>query len=91
MTLPVRFAVTVPAEKFPDTSRLTMVLAVLLFVAAFAASSAECTFAAVEPPTELTVAATAPEPLAVTSLVNEVMVPPDPVADPIKYQEFDKN
>jgi hypothetical protein len=39
--VPVKDAVTVPAEKFPEESRLTMVLTVLVSVAALAASSAE--------------------------------------------------
>ena len=53
-----------------------MVLTVLAEAAALAASSAECTLAAVEPPTLLTVAATEPEPLAETSPVSaEIPVP----------------
>jgi hypothetical protein len=36
VTLPTRFAVTVPATKFPDASLLTIAEAVLLEVAAFA-------------------------------------------------------
>ena len=35
--LPLKFAVIVPAEKFPDASRLTIVFAVLALVAEFAA------------------------------------------------------
>src|ERR1044071_8708149 len=36
VTLPVRFAVIVPAEKLPDASRLTIAFAVLAFVAVVA-------------------------------------------------------
>ena len=39
-----------PAAKFPEASRLTIVEAVLALVAALAASSAACTLAAVEVP-----------------------------------------
>ena len=44
-------------------------------VAALARTSAECTFAAVEPPTAATVAATEPLPLAETSPVRAVNEP----------------
>jgi hypothetical protein len=61
VTFPVRFpkkvAVTVPAEKFPLASRFTRVLAMLEFVAAFAAVAPEATFAAETPPTLATVVA----------------------------------
>ena len=46
-----------PALKLPDPSRLTMVLTVLLLVAAFAAFAPDATFAAVTPPTVLTTVA----------------------------------
>jgi hypothetical protein len=50
-------AVTVPAEKSPDASLLTIVEAVLALVAALARLAPEATFAAVTPPTvETTVA-----------------------------------
>jgi len=51
VALPLSAAVIVPAEKLPEASRLTMVLAVLALVAALAAVVAEATFAAVCPPT----------------------------------------
>jgi hypothetical protein len=49
--------VIVPAEKLPEESRFTIVLAVLLFVALFAAVVAVATLAAVWPPTLLTAVA----------------------------------
>jgi len=68
VALPLKLAVIVPALKLPDASRLTIVLAVLLLVAAFARTVAEATFAAVCPPTvETTVAPCVP----VTSPVND--------------------
>jgi hypothetical protein len=54
VAVPVKLAVIVPAEKFPEESRFTIVEAVFKLVAAFAASSAECTLAALLPPTEAT-------------------------------------
>jgi hypothetical protein len=54
-TLPVRFAVMVPAEKLPDASRLTIVEAVLALVAAVVASTEIPIFADVLPPTVPTV------------------------------------
>src|SRR5437870_4036956 len=68
-----RPAVTVPAVKLPDESRLTIVDTVLALVAAFAAVVAVATFAAVAPPTVATVAAVEPGPVAVTSPVRAVM------------------
>lgn len=50
-------AVTVPAVKFPDASRRTIVEAVLLEVAALAKLAPEATLAAVTPPTEETTVA----------------------------------
>lgn len=47
VALPFKFAVIVPAEKLPNASRLTIVLAVLELVAAFAAMVAVATSAAV--------------------------------------------
>src|SRR3990172_9634770 len=47
--LPVRFAITVPAEKFPDASRLTIAFDVLRLVAALASTVAAATLAAVLP------------------------------------------
>lgn len=41
VAVPLRFAVIVPAEKFPEASRFTMAEAVFAFVAALAATSAE--------------------------------------------------
>ncbi len=65
-------AVIVPAVKFPDASRLTIVEAPFAFVALFAALAPEATFAAETPPTLFTVAAAVPGPLAVTSPVRAV-------------------
>ncbi len=50
VALPARSAVIVPAAKFPDVSRRTIVLAVLASVAAFAAVAPAATFAALWPP-----------------------------------------
>lgn len=57
VTLPIKAAVIVPAEKLPEASRLTIVLAVLALVAALAATVAVATLAAVWPPTVLTTVA----------------------------------
>src|SRR5579863_3545275 len=57
VALPLKLAVIVPAEKLPDASRYTMVLGVLAFVAAFANTAPDATFAAVCPPTVLTTVA----------------------------------
>ncbi len=65
-------AVIVPAVKFPDASRLTIVEATLRFVALFAALAPETTWEAETPPTLFTVAATVPGPFAVTSPVRAV-------------------
>jgi hypothetical protein len=48
-------SVTVPALKFPEASRFTIVLAVFALVAAFAAFAPPATFAVVTPPTVATV------------------------------------
>lgn len=48
---------TVPAVKFPDSSLLTIVLAVLALVAALAALAPPATLAAVCPPTVVTTVA----------------------------------
>ena len=82
VALPARVAVTVPAEKFPDPSRFTIVLGVSALVAALAALAPPATFAAVTPPTVATAVAlcvpiTSPasEPeklLAVVAVVAEV-------------------
>lgn len=76
---PVRLAVIVVAEKFPEPSRLTIAEFVFALVAALANTVAVPTADAVEPPTAATVAATEPEPDAVTSPVNAVIPPPDPL------------
>jgi hypothetical protein len=55
--LPLRFAVIVPAMKLPDASRRTIAFGVLLFVAPLAALTPAATFAAVTPPTDVTVVA----------------------------------
>ena len=55
--LPFRLAVIMFAEKLPDASLFTIVDAVLEEVAAFAANSAECIFAALDPPTNDTTVA----------------------------------
>jgi hypothetical protein len=73
VTFPVKFAVTTPAEKFPDASLLTKALTVLLAVALLASWVAALIFAAVEPPTFATVAEALPEPEAATSPVRAVM------------------
>ena len=65
-----------PAVKLPEPSRLTMVDGVFKLVAALAAIAAVFTLTAVDPPTETTVAATEPEPDAVTSPVKAVMPVP---------------
>ena len=57
VTLPTRLAVMVPAEKLPDASRFTIVLAVLAFVAELAALVPDATLAADWPPTKLTTVA----------------------------------
>jgi len=57
VTLPVSAAAIVPALKFPDPSRLTMVLIVSAFVAALASKDPAAIVAAVCPPTRLTVVA----------------------------------
>lgn len=79
--LPLRSAVIVPAEKLPEASRLTMVLAVLLFVAALAAPAPLATLAALAPPILLTTVAdcvpvTSPEsvPLKLVALAAVVAV-----------------
>src|SRR5438552_1117430 len=54
VALPLRAPVIVPAEKLPPASRLTIALAVLAFVAAFASAAPPATFAAVCPPTVAT-------------------------------------
>ena len=55
--LPARLPVIVPAEKFPFTSRFTMVPGVLTLVAAMAALAPLATLAALWPPTEATTVA----------------------------------
>ena len=61
VALPDNAAVMVPAVKLPLASRLTIALAVLASVAAFANASPVATFAAVDPPTtETTVAPCVP-------------------------------
>jgi hypothetical protein len=77
-TFPTRDAVTIPAAKFPDPSRFTIVEGVFTDVAALAANSAECIFAAELPPTEFTVAVEEPGPVADTSPFREVIAEPDP-------------
>src|SRR5207245_6273347 len=47
LALPLSVAVIVPAEKLPEPSRLTIVPAVLAFVALLAAAAPVATFAAV--------------------------------------------
>ena len=47
VALPFKLAVIVPAEKLPNPSRLTIVLAVFELVAAFASTVAAATLAAV--------------------------------------------
>ncbi|MNL02274.1 hypothetical protein D3C87_1227750 [compost metagenome] len=64
------------AAKLPEASRFTIAEAVFTLVAAFARSSALWTLTAVDPPTELTVLVTDPLPLAETSPVKAVIVPP---------------
>ncbi len=54
---PLKLPVMVPAEKFPDASRFTIVLAVFALVAALAALAPLATFAADCPPTATTVVA----------------------------------
>jgi hypothetical protein len=91
VALPFKFAVIVLAEKLPDASRLTIVLAVFAFVAALASTVAAATFAAVCPPTALTTVAlcvpvTSPDNdpvklIAVVALVAVVAV----VALPFKF------
>ena len=74
LTFPVKLAETVPALKFPEPSLLTIVLTVLALVAALARSWAVLILAAVEPPTDATVAAELPPvPVAVTSPVRAVI------------------
>jgi hypothetical protein len=55
--LPLRSAVMVPAEKLPSTSRLTIVLTVLLLVAELTAVTPLATLLALMPPTVETVVA----------------------------------
>ena len=78
-----------PAVKFPELSRLTIVDAVFELVAAFASSSALCIFAADDVPTKATVVAKDEVPEPVTSEVNVMVWSPvfvperlDPVTDP---------
>jgi hypothetical protein len=52
VAFPDKFAVMVPALKFPDASLFTIADAVFRFVAAFASTEPEATLAAVCPPTE---------------------------------------
>jgi hypothetical protein len=73
VTFPMRFAVTVPAEKFPEGSLLTRALTVFRPVAALARFAPEATLAAARPPTVATVEATEPLPLVVTSPVSPVI------------------
>jgi hypothetical protein len=51
VTFPTRFAVTVPAAKFPDASLRTIAEAVLVLVEAFASCTPEATADALCPPT----------------------------------------
>ena len=57
VAVPFNVAVIVPALKFPDAFRFTIVFAVFALVAAFAAELPDATFAAVWPPTKLTTVA----------------------------------
>lgn len=67
------------AVKLPEASRFTIVEAVLASVALFARMVAVLTEVALDPPTEATVAATDPEPDAVTSPVKaEIPEPATP-------------
>jgi hypothetical protein len=73
VTLPVKFAVIVPAVKLPDPSRLTIVDAVFALVAPLARLAPVATLAAVTPPTLATTVAPC---VPVTSPLSE------PVSDP---------
>jgi hypothetical protein len=66
-------AVIVPAEKFPDASRFTIVEATFKLVALLAVVAPEATLVAVIPPTLLITAAPVPGPAAETSPVRAVM------------------
>lgn len=91
LAVPVNEAVIVPALKFPDESLLQIADAVFADAAAFASTSARCTFEAVDPPTLATVAATLPVPEAVTSLVKAVMPEPPPPAAGISTESAKAN